>query len=140
MAQLTIVEAVNAALMQEMQKDKNVVVLGEDVGIDGGVFRATQGLQKKFGANRVIDTPLSEPGIISAAIGMAVNGIIPVAEIQFSGFMLAPLDQLYSHAARIRVRSRGRFTCPMVVRTPYGGGIRALELHCESNEAIFAQD
>lgn len=133
-----IVQAVNMALKQELKRDNRVVVLGEDVGVNGGVFRATDGLQKEFGANRVIDTPLAELGIVGAAIGMAVNGMLPVAEIQFSGFMMGPFDQIFSHAARIRNRSRGRFSCPLVIRTPYGGGIRALELHCESQEAIFA--
>ena len=134
----TIVQAVNMGLKQELARDKNVVLLGEDIGLNGGVFRATDGLQKEFGKDRVIDSPLAELGIVGAAIGMAVNGLRPVAEIQFSGFMYGPFDQLLSHAARIRGRSRGRFTCPMVVRTPYGAGIRALELHCESGEAIFA--
>ncbi|HLC59970.1 MAG TPA: alpha-ketoacid dehydrogenase subunit beta [Candidatus Nanoarchaeia archaeon] len=133
-----IVQAVGMGLRQELKLDKNVVVIGEDVGLNGGVFRATDGLQKEFGMNRVIDTPLAELGIVGAAIGMAVNGLRPVAEIQFSGFMYGPFDQLLSHAARIRGRSRGRFTCPLVVRTPYGAGIRALELHCESGEALFA--
>ena len=134
----TIVQAVTMALRQELARDKNVIVLGEDVGLNGGVFRATEGLQKEFGANRVIDTPLAELGIVGVSIGMAVNGLRPVAEIQFSGFAYAAFDQLLSHAGRIRMRSRGRFTCPMVVRAPYGGGIRALELHCESGESIFA--
>ena len=133
-----IVQAVGMGLRQELKLDKNVVVIGEDVGLNGGVFRATDGLQKEFGPNRVIDTPLAELGIVGAAIGMAVNGLKPVAEIQFSGFIYGPFDQLLSHAARIRGRSRGRFTCPLVVRTPYGAGIRALELHCESGEALFA--
>jgi pyruvate dehydrogenase E1 component beta subunit len=134
----TIVQAVNMALKQELKRDKNVVILGEDVGVNGGVFRATDGLQKEFGAQRVIDSPLAELGIVGASIGMAANGLRPVAEIQFSGFMYGPFDQLLSHAARVRTRSRGRFSCPIVVRTPYGAGIRALELHCESGEAIFA--
>lgn len=134
----TIVQAVNMALKQEMAKDNSIVVLGEDVGVNGGVFRATDNLQKEFGAERVVDTPLAELGIVGTAIGMAMNGVKPVAEIQFSGFMYAPFDQLLSHASRIRQRSRGTFTCPLVVRTPYGGGIRALELHCESGESIFA--
>jgi pyruvate dehydrogenase E1 component beta subunit len=138
MAVATIVQAVGMALRQELKRDKNVVVLGEDVGVNGGVFRATDGLQKEFGAERVIDTPLAELGIIGASIGMAVNGLRPVAEIQFSGFMYAGFDQLMSHAGRIRMRSRGRYSCPMVVRTPYGAGIRALELHCESGEALFS--
>ncbi|MEK6983514.1 MAG: alpha-ketoacid dehydrogenase subunit beta [Nanoarchaeota archaeon] len=133
-----IVQAVNMGLKQELARDKKVIVLGEDVGVNGGVFRATDGLQKEFGPDRVIDTPLAELGIVGASIGMAVNGLKPVAEIQFSGFMYAAFDQLLSHAGRIRMRSRGRFTCPMVVRTPYGGGIRALELHCESGESLFS--
>jgi len=102
------------------------------------VFRATDGLQKEFGPDRIIDTPLAELGIVGVSIGMAVNGLKPVAEIQFSGFMYAAFDQLVSHAGRIRMRSRGRYTCPLVVRAPYGGGIRALELHCESGEALFS--
>lgn len=134
----TIVQAVTMGLRQELARDKNVVVLGEDVGLNGGVFRATDGLQKEFGHERVIDTPLAELGIIGVSIGMAVNGLRPVAEIQFSGFLYAGFDQLLSHAGRIRMRSRGRYSCPMVVRTPYGGGIRALELHCESGESIFS--
>ena len=138
MAVANVVQAVTMALRQELARDKNVVVMGEDVGVNGGVFRATDGLQKEFGPNRVIDTPLAELGIVGAAIGMAVNGLRPVAEIQFSGFMYGPFDQLLSHAARIRGRSRGRFTCPLVVRTPYGTGIKALELHCESGESLFA--
>src|SRR3989338_7217932 len=133
-----IVQAVTLALKQELARNKNVVVLGEDVGVNGGVFRATDGLQKEFGFNRVIDTPFAELGIVGCAIGMAVNGLRPVAEIQFSGFVYSAFDQLLSHAGRVRMRSRGRFTCPIVVRAPYGGGIRALELHCESGESIFA--
>jgi len=112
--------------------------MGEDVGKNGGVFRCTDGLYDEFGPDRLVDTPLSEPGIISTAIGLAVNGMRPVAEIQFSGFIYAPFDQLVSHAAKIRRRSSGRFSVPLVVRAPYGGGIRALELHCDSVEAIFA--
>ncbi|MBI4452675.1 alpha-ketoacid dehydrogenase subunit beta [Candidatus Woesearchaeota archaeon] len=133
-----IVQAVTMGLRQELKRDKKVIVLGEDVGLNGGVFRATDGLQKEFGPDRVIDTPLAELGIVGASIGLAVNGMKPVAEIQFSGFVYAGFDQLLSHAARIRMRSRGRFTCPMVLRTPYGTGIRALELHCESGEALFS--
>ncbi len=138
MAVANIVQAVAMGLRQELSRDKNVVVLGEDVGVNGGVFRATDGLQKEFGADRIIDTPISELGIVGVSIGMAVNGLRPVAEIQFSGFMYAAFDQLLSHAGRIRMRSRGRYTCPIVVRAPYGGGIRALELHCESGESIFS--
>ena len=138
MAVANIVQAVTMGLRQELARDKSVIVLGEDVGLNGGVFRATEGLQKEFGADRVIDTPLAELGIVGASIGLAVNGMKPVAEIQFSGFAYAAFDQLLSHAGRIRMRSRGRYSCPMVLRAPYGGGIRALELHCESGEAIFA--
>lgn len=137
MAQLNMVQAINQALMQEMERDDRVVVLGEDVGKDGGVFRVTEGLWERFGGERVLDTPLSESGIVGAAIGMAAYGLRPVAEIQFLGFAYAALDQLFTHAARLRSRSRGRFTCPLVVRTPYGGGIKAPELHEESSEAIF---
>ena len=133
-----IVQAVAMGLRQELRRDKSVVLLGEDIGLNGGVFRATDGLQKEFGPNRVIDTPIAELGIVGVSIGMAVNGLRPVAEIQFSGFMYASFDQILSHAGRVRMRSRGRYTCPLVVRTPYGGGIRALELHCESGEAIFS--
>lgn len=137
MVKANIVQAVNMAMKQELKLDKNVIVMGEDVGVNGGVFRATDNLQKEFGKDRVIDTPLSEVGIVGTAIGMAVNGLKPVAEIQFSGFMYPAFDQLVSHAARIRSRSRGKFNVPLVVRTPFGGGIRALELHCESGEAFF---
>ena len=118
MVKATIVQAVNMAMDQELKRDKNVVVMGEDVGVNGGVFRATDGLQKKYGKDRVIDTPLSEEAIVGTAIGMAVNGLRPVVEIQFSGFVYAAFDQLFSHAARIRNRSRGRFTLPLVVRHP----------------------
>lgn len=132
-----MVEAVNLALRQEMERDPGVMVLGEDVGKNGGVFRVTQGLQELFGETRVVDTPLSESGIVGASIGMAVYGLKPVAEIQFEGFIYAAMEQLVCHASRIRTRSRGRYTCPLVVRMPYGGGIRAPEHHSESNEAYF---
>lgn len=138
MAKLTMVEAIALALKQEMEKDPRVVVLGEDVGKNGGVFRATQGLYESFGETRVIDTPLSESAIVGVAIGMAVYGLRPVAEIQFEGFTYACMEQLVSHASRIRTRSRGRYQCPLVVRFPYGGGIRAPEHHSDSNEAYFA--
>ncbi len=137
MPELNIVEAINLALKQEMQKDKKIVLLGEDVGKEGGVFRVTTGLQQLYGNQRVIDTPLSESGIIGTSIGMAAYGLKPVAEIQFSGFIYPGFDQLISHASRIRNRTRGRFTCSMVVRTPNGGGIRALEHHSESTEALY---
>ena len=137
MPRLNMVQAINLALKEEMQRDKSVVMLGEDVGKDGGVFRITEGLIEQFGTERVMDTPLLEAGIVGAAIGMAIYGLKPVAEIQFMGFIYPTIDQLFSHAARIRSRSRGRFTCPIVVRTPYGAGIKALEHHSESTEALF---
>ncbi|MEM3030437.1 MAG: alpha-ketoacid dehydrogenase subunit beta [Candidatus Micrarchaeia archaeon] len=132
-----MVEAVNQALHQEMQRDPTVIVLGEDVGKDGGVFRATQGLWNTFGEARVLDTPLAESGIVGVSIGMAVNGLRPVAELQFDGFTYLAFQQIINHAARMRNRSRGRFTCPMVIRAPYGGGVRALEHHSESMEALW---
>ena len=138
MAKLTMVEAINLALRQEMERDASVLVLGEDVGKNGGVFRVTQGLFDIFGETRVVDTPLSESAIVGAAIGMAVYGLRAVAEIQFEGFVYASMEQLASHAGRIRTRSRGRYHCPLVVRVPYGGGIRAPEHHSDSNEAYFA--
>jgi len=137
MAKLTIVEAVRDALDTEMGNDEKVIVLGEDVGVDGGVFRATDGLQKKYGNRRVIDTPLAESGIVGTSIGMAIQGLKPVCEIQFDGFTYPAFDQLFSHAARIRNRTRGKLTCPLVLRFPYGGGIRALEHHNESPESYF---
>jgi len=133
-----MVDAVKSALRNELKKDKRVLVMGEDVGRNGGVFRCTDGLYDEFGPERIIDTPLSETGIMSTAIGVSVNGMRPVAEFQFSGFIYGALDQLFSHASKIRARSSGRFSCPLVVRTPFGGGIRALELHCESVEALVA--
>lgn len=135
---MNMVQAINAALAQEMERDKNVVLLGEDIGKDGGVFRVTEGLWQKFGDSRVIDTPLAESGIVGASIGMAVYGMRSVVEMQFDGFSMPALDQLINHASRIRNRSRGRFTVPMVVRIPYSGGIRALEHHSESPETYFA--
>jgi len=136
---ITIVQAINQALAEEMERSSDVVVLGEDIGVDGGVFRVTEGLLDKFGPGRVMDTPLSELAIIGSAIGMAVYGLRPVAEIQFMGFTYEALEQVFSHAARIRSRSRGRFTCPLVIRTPYGIGIKAPELHSESTEALYTQ-
>ena len=138
MAQLNLVQAVNDALRSEMQLDDRLVVLGEDVGVDGGVFRATEGLLKQFGPQRVLDTPLSEVGIVGSSIGMAAYGLHPVAEVQFSGFLPPAFDQIVSHAARIRWRSRGRYHLPLVVRAPYGGGIRSPEHHSESPEAFYA--
>ncbi|MFQ5916289.1 MAG: alpha-ketoacid dehydrogenase subunit beta [Candidatus Binatia bacterium] len=137
MANLNIVQAVNLTLKQEMERDPRLVVLGEDVGQNGGVFRATKGLLQVFGENRVADTPLSESAIVGVAIGMAAYGLIPVVEIQFMGFTYAAMEQLVSHAARIRTRTRGRYHCPIVLRTPYGGGIHAPEHHSESMEALF---
>ncbi len=137
MVQLNLVGAVRLALKQEMERDPDVVLLGEDIGMDGGVFRATDGLIKEFGENRVIDTPLSESGIVGVAIGLAVYGLKPVAEIQFEGFLYPALDQIISHAGRIRNRSRGRFHVPLVIRFPYGGGIRAPEHHSDSPEALL---
>ncbi len=137
MPQMTLVQAINDALRTEMRRDPTVVVMGEDVGVNGGVFRVTENLYKEFGPDRVIDTPLAESGIVGTAIGMAINGLKPVAEIQFDGFMAPAFDQIISHAARIRWRSRGRFHVPLVIRAPYGGGIRALEHHSEAPEAYY---
>lgn len=138
MPKRNLVEAINHGLMLEMERDPSVVLLGEDVGKEGGVFRVTDGLQVKFGADRVIDTPLAESGIVGVAIGMAVKGLRPVAEIQFEGFLPPAMDQIMNHASRIRNRSRGRFTCPLVIRSPWGGGIHAPEHHSDSPEALFA--
>lgn len=137
MAEVTLVEAVNLALDRAMSEDENVVVFGEDVSVNGGVFRATVGLQEKFGSERVLDTPLSETLIGGMAVGMAAQGLKPVAEIQFMGFIYPALDQLINHASRMRNRTRGRLTCPMVLRTPHGGGIRAPEHHSESTETLL---
>ncbi|MDR9381923.1 MAG: alpha-ketoacid dehydrogenase subunit beta, partial [Natronomonas sp.] len=137
---LTLVQAVRDGLKSEMERDEDVLVLGEDVGKNGGVFRATEGLYEEFGGDRVVDTPLAESGIVGTSIGMAAYGLKPVPEIQFSGFMYPAFDQIVSHAARLRTRSRGRFTCPMVVRAPYGGGIRAPEHHAESKEAFYVHE
>ena len=138
MKDITLIEAVNCALADAMAADDEVVILGEDVGANGGVFRATDGLQHRFGPQRVIDTPLAESLISGMAIGLAVQGIKPVAEIQFMGFIYAAFDQFLCHAGRMRNRTRGRLSCPMVLRAPYGGGIHAPEHHSESTEAIFA--
>ncbi len=138
MAQITLVEAINLALKHEMGRDSSVVVMGQDVGVDGGVFRATLGLTERFGRERVLDTPLAEGLIAGMAIGMAVEGLKPVAEIQFSGFAYTVIDQILNHAGRMRHRTRGRLSCPMVLRTPCGAGIHAPEHHSESPEAMFA--
>ncbi len=135
---LTLVEAVNLALARALSEDPNVVLLGEDIGRNGGVFRATQGLQDRFGRERVMDTPLAETLIAGTAIGMASQGLKPVAEIQFMGFIFPAMEQLVTHAARLRNRTRGRLHCPLVVRAPFGGGIHAPEHHSESTEALFA--
>lgn len=137
MTNKTMIQAINEAMAQEMARDERVLVLGEDVGKNGGVFRATDGLQVRFGENRVFDTPLAESGIIGTSVGLAVNGMKPIAEIQFLGFVYEAMDQICSQAARIRFRSAGRFTVPLVIRSPYGGGIRTPELHSDSLEALF---
>ena len=137
---LTLVQAVRDGLATEMALDDDVIALGQDIGKNGGVFRATQGLQEEFGEDRVVDTPLAESGIIGSAVGLATGGMKPVPEIQFSGFMYPGFDQIVSHMARYRTRSRSRFTLPMVLRAPYGGGIRAPEHHSDSKEAFYAHE
>ena len=134
---ITLIEAITQALAWEMRNDPSVLVLGEDVGVNGGVFRATAGLQQRFGSERVLDTPLDETTIAGLTVGLAVQGMKPVAEAQFDGFVYPMLDHLICHAARLRNRTRGRLTCPMVLRVPWGGGIRAPEHHSEANEAMF---
>jgi len=134
---MNIVQAVNSTLRQEMRRDDRVVVLGEDVGVNGGVFRATEGLYQEFGGDRVIDTPLSETGIVGAAIGLALYGLRPVPEIQFLDFILPAFDQIVNEMAKYRYRSGGQYTCPVVLRTPYGGGIRGGHYHSQSTEAFF---
>ena len=138
MTEVSLVEAVDLAIGRAMSEDERVVVFGEDVGKSGGVFRATEGLQETFGSNRVLDTPLSEAAIGGVAVGLAAQGFRPVAEIQFMGFVYVTLDQIVNHAARLRNRTRGRLSCPMVLRAPYGGGVHAPEHHSESMEAMFA--
>ena len=138
MAKLNMVKALNLALLEEMERDNDVLVLGEDVGVDGGVFRVTDDLQRKFGSQRVIDSPLAEAAIIGTAVGMALYGLKPVCEIQFSGFAFQCFHQIENHCARYRMRSQGRFHIPMVIRMPYGGGVRALEHHSESEEQFYA--
>lgn len=137
MANLTLVQAINLALIQEMERDDRVLILGEDVGLNGGVFRVTEGLHKRFGADRVVDSPLAESGIIGASIGLAMGGLRPIPEIQFEGFLGPAYDQLCTHAARMRTRTRGALTVPLTVRVPVGGGIHAPELHSDSPEAIY---
>jgi pyruvate dehydrogenase E1 component beta subunit len=138
MAKLNMVKALNLALLEEMERDPDVLIIGEDVGVDGGVFRVTEDLHRRFGGTRVIDSPLAEAAIIGASIGMALYGLKPVCEIQFSGFAFQGFDQIENHAARYRQRSQGRFHCQMVIRMPYGGGVRALEHHSESEEQFYA--
>lgn len=138
MPELTMIEALNLALHEEMEHDDRVIVLGEDVGIDGGVFRVTEGLLDDFGEARVMDTPLAESGIVGFSVGLALYGLRPVCELQFSGFSYLAMHQLESHAARLRWRSQGRYTVPLVARMPYGAGVRALEHHSESREAYYA--
>ncbi len=137
--QMTMIEALNQALALELERDSRVVVLGQDIGVNGGVFRVTERLQQRFGEKRVFDTPLSESGIIGSSIGMAVYGLRPVAEIQFAGFLFLSMSQLVTQAARMRFRSAGTYTCPLVVRAPYGGGVRTPELHSDSLEGVFMQ-
>lgn len=137
MAVMNLISAINHTLDLEMQRDESVVVFGEDVGLEGGVFRATVGLQKKYGEKRVFDTPLAESAIVGSAIGMAINGLRPVAEIQFSGFIYPAYNQIISHVARMRNRTRGRLNLPMVIRMPHGGGIKALEHHSESLDTLL---
>ena len=138
MAEWTLLDAVNQAMACAMREDEDVILLGEDVGINGGVFRASSGLIEEFGEHRVVDTPLAESVIVGMAIGMAAQGLRPIAELQFMGFIYPAIDQIINHAARLRNRTRGRLSCPMVIRAPYGGGIHAPEHHSESTEAIFA--
>ncbi|MEI6877552.1 MAG: alpha-ketoacid dehydrogenase subunit beta [Planctomycetota bacterium] len=138
MANLNLVQAINLALIQEMEKDDRVLLLGEDVGVNGGVFRVTEGLHARFGARRVVDTPLAESGIIGTSIGLAMAGLRPIPEIQFDGFLGPAYDQICSHAARMRTRTRGAFTVPLTIRVPVGGGIHAPELHSDSPEAIYS--
>ena len=137
--QMTMIEALNQALTLELERDKRVVVFGQDIGVNGGVFRVTERLQQKFGEQRVFDTPLAESAIIGSAVGMAVYGLRPIAEIQFAGFLFLCMSQLVTQAARMRFRSAGAYTCPMVVRAPYGGGVRTPELHSDSLEGVFLQ-
>src|SRR5207244_4617618 len=136
---MTMIEALNAALALELERDKRVVVLGQDIGVNGGVFRVTEHLQSKFGEERVFDTPLSESAIIGSSVGMAIYGLRPIAEIQFAGFLFVCMNQLVSQAARIRFRSAGAYTCPLLLPAPYGAGVRTPELHPDSLEGAFFQ-
>ncbi|MFW6285286.1 MAG: alpha-ketoacid dehydrogenase subunit beta, partial [Bacillota bacterium] len=138
MAEITLLNAINKTLDQQLENDENVVVYGEDAGYEGGVFRVTAGLQKKYGKDRVFDTPIAEAAIVGSAIGMAANGLRPVPEIQFSGFMFPGYNQIVTHMARMRNRSRGKYPMPITIRMPYGGGVNALEHHSEALETLFA--
>jgi len=138
MANLTMVQSITEALKQEMERDDRVLLLGQDIGKNGGVFRATDGLFEQFGENRVIDTPLAESGIVGTSVGLSLNNMRPVAEIQFLGFIYETMDQICTQAARMRFRSAGRFTAPIVIRSPFGGGVRTPEMHSDSLEALFA--
>lgn len=138
MTQMTMVQAINTALREEMERDDKVVILGEDVGVDGGIFRLTDGLIEQFGPERVLDTPLSETGIIGASVGMAINGMKPVPEMQFSGFSYEAFAQVENHVARFYKRTQGRFNMPITIRMPYGAGVHALEHHSESREVYYA--
>ncbi|WP_010097781.1 alpha-ketoacid dehydrogenase subunit beta [Ornithinibacillus scapharcae] len=134
---LTLIQAINEGMDMVLERDENALILGEDVGKNGGVFRATDGLQEKHGPDRVIDTPLSESGIIGTSVGLAVNGMKPIAEIQFMGFIYPAYDQIMTHVSRIRARTMGRFSVPLVIRAPFGAGVRAPEIHSDSAEALF---
>jgi pyruvate dehydrogenase E1 component beta subunit len=138
MPELNMVDSIRLALQESLRDDPAVMLMGEDIGLNGGVFRATQGLQEQFGPERVLDTPLAEAAIAGIAIGIAAQGLKPVAEIQFMGFLYSTLDQVINHASRLRTRTRGRLSCPMVLRAPFGGGVKAPEHHSESMEALFA--
>ncbi len=138
MSAMTMVKAINSALDIKLKEDKNIVIYGEDVGVEGGVFRVTEGLQKKYGAERVFDTPLAESAIVGTALGMAVSGLRPIVELQFEGFTFPAFNQILSNVARMQNRSRGRYGAPLVIRFPYGGGVNALEHHSDSPEALFA--
>jgi pyruvate dehydrogenase E1 component beta subunit len=138
MSVMTIVKAINNALDIKLNEDSSVVVYGEDVGVEGGVFRVTEGLQKKYGVERVFDSPLAESGIVGTALGMALSGLRPVVELQFDGFTYPAFNQIASNVSRMQNRSRGKYTVPMVIRFPYGGGVNALEHHSDSPEALFA--
>ncbi|HEX5565294.1 MAG TPA: transketolase C-terminal domain-containing protein, partial [Sporosarcina sp.] len=134
---MTMVQAINSGMETMLEEDERTIIMGEDIGKNGGVFRATEGLVEKFGEDRVVDTPLSEAGIIGTAIGLAINGFRPVAEIQFLGFIYPAYEQIMTHVSRIRMRTMGTFTVPMVIRAPYGAGIRAPEIHSDSSESLF---